>query len=348
MRALKTVVPYISISTNTEIQNIMKNLSLPNKPLQLPRIGLGHIHENNPAGKAESIRTIHAAIDNGINYINTADFYDSGAHEMLLCEALKSRKREEVFISVKFGSMVAPNGMYYGIDVRPDAVKSYLAYSLKRLGTDYVDLYQPARISPHIPVEETIGAVADMVKAGYVRNVGISEIDGETLRRAHAVHPISLVEVQYSLLNRSIEKDLMPAARELGIGIVAFANLFHGLIGSNNPQEKLAALSRRMPAATVANLNKLIPCMGELNSFAERKGISGQQLAIAWVLAQGNDILALVGSRTVEQLQDTIRTADILLSAEELQEIEKIIPAGLAANSSMVEMKLDQKGLFIK
>ncbi len=325
----------------------MKKLSLSND-LNLSRLGLGHISDTNPAGRAESIRTIHTAIDSGVNYLNTADFYDSGAHEMLLCEALKSRRREDVFISVKYGSMVAPNGMYYGIDVRPEAAKSYLAYTLKRLGTDYVDLYQPARINPNIPVEDTIGAVADLVKAGYVRRIGISEVDGETLRRAHAVHPISLVEVQYSLLNRSIESSLLPAARELGVGVVAFANLFHGLIGSSNPQEKLLALSRRMPSATVESLTHLMPRMSELETIADKKGISVQQLAIAWVLAQGNDILALVGSRTVEQLHDTLKTDNVELNNEDLKQIEQIIPKELASNSSMLEMKLDANGLFIR
>ncbi len=326
----------------------MKNLSVSNSNISLSRLGIGHISANNPADKAEAIRTIHAAWDSGINYLNTADFYDSGAHEMLICEALKTRKREDVFISVKFGSLVAPNGMYYGIDVRPHAVKNYLAYTLKRLGTDYIDLYQPARIDPNIPVEESIGAISELVKAGYVRNVGISEVDGDTLRKANAVYPIALVEVQYSLLNRSIENSLLLVARELGVSIVAFANLFHGLIGSSNPQEKLTALSRRMPAATVENITKLIPRIAELNMIADRKGITVQQLAIAWVLAQGNDILALVGSRTVTQLHDTIKTIDIELSKEDLLRIEQIIPKELASNSSMLEMNLDKNGLFIR
>ncbi len=322
----------------------MKQLSTSSNNLALPRLGLGCESSVN----AESIETIHAALDNGINYLNTADFYHHGQSELIIGQALKARRREDAFISVKFGGMIAPNGMYYGIDSRPESVKNYLSYTLKRLGTDYVDLYQPARINPNIPVEETIGAVAELVKAGYVRYVGISEVNGETLRRAHAVHPISLVEVQYSLLNRSIEDSLLPVARELGIGVVAFANLFHGLIGNSNPAEKLAALSRRMPAATVANLNKLMPRMTELKTIADEKNITVQQLAIAWVLAQGEDILALVGSRTVDQLHDTIRTIGIELGTEDLQRIEQIIPKELACNSSMLEMNLDKNGLFIR
>ncbi len=326
----------------------MKHLNKNGNGISISRLGQGHIDINNPAGMAESIHTIHAAMDCGVTYLNTADFYDSGAHEMMIREALRTRRREDVYISVKFGSMVAPNGMYYGIDVRPEAVKNYLSYTLKRLGTDYVDLYQPARINPNIPVEETIGAVAELVKAGYVREVGISEVDAETLRRAHATHPISLVEVQYSLLNRSIEESLLPAARELGIGVVAFGILFHGLIGSRNPQEKLAALGRRMVPATLEKLNQAIPRLEELEKLAIEKGISMQQFAIAWVLAQGDDILALVGSRTVAQLQDTIKAIEVELTKEDLQRIELIMPKELASASSMLEMRLDEKGLFIR
>ncbi len=322
----------------------MKNLRVSDHNLKLPRLGLG----GESAKNVGSIEIIHAALGNGINYLNTADFYGHGQSEMTIGEALKTRKREEIFISVKFGGLVTPNGMFYGIDVRPHVVKSYLAYTLKRLGTDYIDLYQPARIDPNIPVEETIGAVANMVKAGYVRYVGISEVDGDTLRRAHAVHPISLVEVQYSILNRSIESNLIPAARELGIGIVAFANLFHGFIGSSHPQEKLSVLSRRMPSATVENLNKLMPRMSGLKTIADRKGITVQQLAIAWVLAQGDDILALVGSHTVAQLHDTIKTIDIEISSDDLRQIEQIIPKELASNSSMLAMNIDKNGLFVR
>ncbi len=326
----------------------MNTLKVSDSSLILSRLGLGHSTVSNAAEEVEGIRVIHAAMDNGITYLNTADFYDNGAHELLIREALKSRRREDIFISVKFGSLVAPNGMYYGLDVRPQAVKNYLAHTLKRLGTDYVDLYQPARIDPNIPVEETMGAVAEMVTAGYVKRVGISEVDGDTLRRAHAVHPISLVEVQYSLLNRSIENGLFPAARELGIGVVAFGILFHGLIGSSNPQEKLATLSRRMPPATIEKLNQVMSRMAELKTIADEKGISVQQLAIAWVLAQGEDILALVGSRTVEQLYANLSTVDIILDRDDLQRIEQIIPKELASTSSMLEMNIDKSGLFVR
>lgn len=322
----------------------MNNLKITTiKNFNLSRLGLGCAQGNNPEG----VQTIHDALDNGINYLNTADFYGSSESEMIIREALKTRKREDVFISVKFGSMVSPDGQYYGLDVRPQSVKNYLAYTLKRLGTDYIDLYQPARINPHIPVEETIGAIADLVKAGYVRNVGISEVDSETLRRAHATHPISLVEVQYSILNRSIEESLLPTARELGIGIVAFGILFHGVIGGNNSQQKVAMLSKRMSQQAAEKLYKSLSGINELETLADEKGISVSQLAIAWVLAQGDDILALIGSHNVEQLHNTLKAVNVVLNEQDFQRIERAIPKEYANNSAMLPLNLDKDGLFV-
>lgn len=321
----------------------MKYLNKETNGITLSRIGLGAMRM---ADIQQGIDTIHAALDSGITYLNTGDFYGHGESELIIREALKTRKREDVFISVKFGGMLTPDDRFYGIDVRPQSVQNYLAYTLKRLGTDYVDLYQPARINPHIPVEETIGAVADMVKAGYVRNVGITEIDAGTLRRAHAVHPISLVEVRYSLLDREIEQSLIPTARELGIGIVTFANLFHGVIGGSNPEEKLATLSRRMPPQAAEKLKQAGARLDVLKEMAAEKNVSVSQLAIAWVLAQGGDMLALVGSRTVGQLRDTVKAIEIDLSKEDLQRIEQAIPKEYASNSAMLPIDLDENGLF--
>ncbi|GGK08769.1 aldo/keto reductase [Parabacteroides faecis] len=321
----------------------MKYLNKETNGITLSRIGLGAMRM---ADIQQGIDTIHAALDSGITYLNTGDFYGHGESELIIREALKTRKREDVFISVKFGGMLTPDDRFYGIDVRPQSVQNYLAYTLKRLGTDYVDLYQPARINPHIPVEETIGAVSDMVKAGYVRNVGITEIDAGTLRRAHAVHPISLVEVRYSLLDREIEQSLIPTARELGIGIVTFANLFHGVIGGSNPEEKLATLSRRMPPQAAEKLKQAVARLDVLKEMAAEKNVSVSQLAIAWVLAQGGDMLALVGSRTVGQLRDTVKAIEIDLSKEDLQRIEQAIPKEYASNSAMLPIDLDENGLF--
>jgi len=311
--------------------------------IPVSRLGLGAMRM---ADVQEGINTIHAAMDAGITFLNTGDFYGHGESEMIIREALKTRKREDIFISVKFGGMLTPGDKFYGIDARPQNVQNYLAYSLKRLGTDYIDLYQPARINPHIPVEETIGAVADMVKAGYVMNVGISEVDAGTLRRAHAVHPISMVEVRYSLLDREIEDSLIPTARELGIGIVTFANLFHGIIGGSNLEQKLAALSQRIPSQNAGKLKQVISRLDILKEIADEKNVTIAQLAIAWVLAQGEDILALVGSRTVDQLKDTVKAMDIKISQEDLQRIEKAIPKKEAHNSVMLPLDLDENGLF--
>ena len=321
----------------------MKYLNKETNGITLSRIGLGAMRM---ADIQQGIDTIHAALDSGITYLNTGDFYGHGESELIIREALKTRKREDVFISVKFGGMLTPDDRFYGIDVRPQSVQNYLAYTLKRLGTDYVDLYQPARINPHIPVEETIGAIADMVKAGYVRNVGITEIDAGTLCRAHAVHPISLVEVRYSLLDREIEQSLIPTARELGIGIVTFANLFHGVIGGSNPEEKLATLSRRMPPQAAEKLKQAVARLDVLKEMAAEKNVSVSQLAIAWVLAQGGDMLALVGSRIVGQLRDTVKAIEIDLSKEDLQRIEQAIPKEYASNSAMLPIDLDENGLF--
>jgi aryl-alcohol dehydrogenase-like predicted oxidoreductase len=321
----------------------MKDLSIKmSNDARLSRLGLGC----ESAKGDDGIQTVHAALDSGINYLNTADFYGHGESEMLIREALKTRRREEVFISVKFGGMVAPNGMFYGIDARPHAVKNYLSYTLKRLGTDYIDLYQPARIDNNIPVEDTVGAVSDLVQAGLVRNVGVSEVDAETLRRAHATHPVSLVEAGYSLFNRSIEDSLIPAARELGIGIAVFGVLFHGVIGGSNPSGRLAMLSRRMSPQAVEKLKNAVSRLDLLKELAEEKGVTLARLAIAWVMAQGDDILTIVGARTVGQLQSTVKAGGVTLSKDDLARIEACIPKEYASNTAMLPVNLDKNGLF--
>jgi Predicted oxidoreductases (related to aryl-alcohol dehydrogenases) len=296
----------------------------------------------------ETIATIHTALDAGINYLNTADFYGSGLSELTIREALKNRKREDVFISVKFGMMMGIDGRMYGLDVRPQAVENYLNYTLKRLGTDYVDLYQPARIDPNIPVEDTIGAVADLARKGYVKNVGISEVNGEILRRANAVYPISLVEVRYSLMDRHIEDDLLPTARELGVGIVAFGVLLAGLIGGSSRDAKLAMMSKRISSSSFDNINSNVSLSDALQKIADEKGITLAQLAIAWVLSQGEDILALIGSRTTRQVKDTVKALDVKLTPDDLQRIEQIIPKEKATSSYMLDLNIDKNGLLIK
>ncbi|WP_299290612.1 aldo/keto reductase [uncultured Mucilaginibacter sp.] len=326
----------------------LKSLNIKTNGLRISRIGLGGTGiAADSKSQTEGIATIHAALNAGITFLNTADFYSSGAGEMLIKEALKSRKREEVFISVKFGAMTGLDGRMYGLDVRPQAVKNYLGYTLKRLGTDYIDLYQPARIDSNIPVEETIGAVADLVKAGHVKNVGISEVDAATLRKANATYPISLVEVQYSLLNRSIEADLLPAAQQLGIGVVAFGVLFNGLIGGTAPQEKLANLGKRMSPDAVDLLSNKLLRMDALKEIADEKGITLSQLAIAWVLSKGEDVMTIVGAKTPAQLNDVVKVIDVDLSDADIKRIEQIFPMSEATSSYMLEkLNIDKNGLF--
>lgn len=310
---------------------------------KLSRIGQGCMRT---ADVQEGVKTIRTALHAGINYLNTADFYGGGQSEMLIREALKTERREDVFISVKFGMMQHIEGAMYGLDVRPEAVENYLYYSLKRLGVEYVDLYQPARINPHIPVEETIGAISRLVEKGYVRNIGISEVDGATLRKAHATYPISLAEVRYSLMDRHIEDDLLPVARELGVGIVAFGVLLAGLIGGSKPEQKLEMMSKRISSAALEGIKENLSAADGLRTIADEKGITLAQLAIAWVLAQGDDILALVGSRTSEQVTNTVKALDVVLTEEDLFRISQIIPKEQANSSYMLDLQLDEKGLL--
>ncbi|MDG0813484.1 aldo/keto reductase [Cohnella rhizosphaerae] len=215
--------------------------------LSYDQLGLGcggMIHDDH---RNEYIATIHEALDAGIQHLNTGDFYGVGKNETIIGEALKGQKRDKAYLSVKFGMLAAPNGSMYGLDVRPLTIKNYIAYTLKRLNVDYIDLYQPARIDLGIPVEETIGAIADLVKAGYVRHIGLTQVDAETITRAHSVHPLHFIEMEYSLFNRSIEKEIVPLARKLGIGIVAFGALAHGLLSGNWSKSKSSPYTSRLP-----------------------------------------------------------------------------------------------------
>lgn len=322
----------------------LKDLSTKTNGFDLSRIGLGTMRM--AADQQAGVDTIYTALNGGVNFLNTADFYANGVSEMIVKKALKSRKREDVFISVKFGGLISPDGCFYGIDARPEHVKSFLSYTLKRLGTDYVDLYQPCRIDPHIPVEDTIGAVADLVKAGYVKSIGISEVDGPTLRKANTVHPISLVEVRYSLMDRHIEDDLLPTARELGVGVVAFGVLLAGLIGGSAQQQKLSAM-KHLPSESLNNISNNLAATDALEKIASEKGITLSQLAIAWVLAQGEDIIALVGSRTVAQISDSLKAIDVKLTKDDLERMEQLIPKAQANSSYMMDLNLDKNGLFI-
>jgi len=310
------------------------------------RLGLGTMRMT--ADKQEGIKAIHAALDAGVNFLNTGDFYAAGVSESIVGEALRGRKRDEAFVSVKFGGLQTLDGKMSGIDVRPETVENYLVYSLKRLGLDYIDLYQPGRINPNIPVEDTIGAIADLVKKGYVRTIGVTEVNAKILRRAHLTHPIGLVEVTYSLMNRHIEDELISAARKLGIGIVGFGVLLAGAIGGPSPQQALKMIGHMVSSSTLENVNHNMSQTDALTQIANEKGLTLAQLAISWVLSQGKDIMALVGSRTVEQVEKSLKAAEVILSKEDLERIEKIIPKENALSNYMPPINLDKNGLFKK
>lgn len=285
------------------------------------------------ADRTESIATIHAALDAGITLLDTGDFYGMGHNELLLHEALQSRRREDVVIAVKFGALRAPDQSFVGFDSRPAAVKTFLAYTLQRLGTDYVDLYQPARLDPTVPIEETVGAIADMVTAGYVRQIGLSEVGAATLRRAHQTHPIAALQIEYSLLSRGIEAEILPTARELGIAVTAYGVLSRGLLGGHwSPQAASAQDFRsHLPRFSGDNLTHNMALVDALRAFAEARGTTVAQVAIAWVLAQGSDIIPLVGARRRDRLDEALGATELQLSAADLAQIEQAVPAGAAA-----------------
>lgn len=284
-----------------------------------------------PSDETESIATIHAALDGGITLLDTADFYGMGHNEMLLREALRGRRREHVVISDKFGGLRDPNGGFTGTDGRPASVKNFLAYTLRRLGTDYVDIYRLARLDPHVPIEDTIGAIADMVKAGYVRYIGLSEVGSATIRRAQSVHPISDVQIEYSLLSRGIEADILSTCRELGIGVTAYGVLARGLLSDHWSKDAPGDFRSISPRFHGANLDHNLALVAALRSIAEAKGVAVSQIAIAWVLTRGQDIVPLVGARRRERLTESLKALDFTLTASDLAQIEQAIPVGAAA-----------------
>ena len=286
-----------------------------------------------PADEAEAIATIRAAVDAGITFIDTGDFYGMGHNEMLIRRALQDVPRSQVVISVKFGSIRDPAGLFIGHDCRPLAVKNFLAYTLRRLGTDYIDVYRPARVDPQVPIEDTIGAIADMVRAGYVRHIGLSEAGAETIRRAHAVHPIVDLQIEYSLMSRGIEAAILPTTRQLGIGITAYGVLSRGLLSGRPPAPDTKGDLRivRMPRYKKGNLEKNLRLVEALRQIGNEKGASPAQLAIAWVLSRGADIIPVMGARRREQLNETLGALDLKLDAADLARIDAAVPPSLTA-----------------
>jgi aryl-alcohol dehydrogenase-like predicted oxidoreductase len=295
-----------------------------------------------PADDTESIATIHAALDAGITLLDTGDFYGMGHNELLLRDALRGGRRERAVISVKFGALRSPEGGWGGIDARPQAVRNFLAYTLTRLGTDYIDIYRPARLDPAVPIEDTIGAIAGLVHAGYVRHIGLSEVGTETIRRAAAVHPICDLQIEYSLMSRGIEAAILPTCRDLGIGITAYGVLSRGLLGEGLALAGIQGdiRSARLPRFQGDNLTRNLALAEKLRSVAAAHGATPAQAAIAWVLSRDPAIVPLIGTRRPERLAEALGALELRLDPGVLAEIEAAVPAGQVAGTRYDAMQM--------
>jgi aryl-alcohol dehydrogenase-like predicted oxidoreductase len=314
----------------------MKTTTLGRGGPVVSRAGLGLMSMSGIYGQAddhESIATIRAAIDAGITLLDTGDFYGMGHNELLLRDALRGSgiPRDKVFIQVKFGGQRDPSGAFVGHDASPAMVKSSLAYTLTRLGTEYVDLYQPARLDPQVPIEDTVGAVAEMIQAGYVRYLGLSEMGADTIRRAHAVYPVSELQIEYSLMSRGIERSILPVVRELGISITAYGILSRGLLSSGTAQLAANDPRARFPRFRGENHARNLELLAALERIAEAHEVTAAQLAIAWVASRGDDIIPLIGTKRRDRLDEALRALDLTLSTDELAAIEAAVPADAVA-----------------
>ncbi|WP_314172360.1 aldo/keto reductase [Streptomyces winkii] len=287
--------------------------------------------------RAESVATIHAALDAGVTLLDTGDFYGMGHNELLINEALRTAPaahREQALTSVKFGALRTVEGGFSGYDGRPKAVKNFAAYSLQRLGTDHIDIYRIARLDPDVPIEETVGAIAELVEAGHVRHIGLSEVGADTIRKAASTAPISDLQIEYSLISRDIEEQILPVCRELGIGVTAYGVLSRGLISGNWSRDRelnQGDFRSMSPRFSGENLDRNLDLVDSLRRIADEKGITVAQTAIAWVLSRGEDIVPLVGARTRDRLKESLSALDATLDRDDLDAIERAVPAGSAA-----------------
>jgi aryl-alcohol dehydrogenase-like predicted oxidoreductase len=305
-------------------------------PIALGCMGMsrtyGHADEN------ESIATIHAALDYGINLIDTGDFYGTGHNEMLIGRAIHGR-RTQALLSVKFGALRGPGGEWLGVDTRPVAIKNFLAQSLTRLGVDYIDIYRPSRLDPAVPIEDTVGTISDLIKVGYVRQVGLSEVGVETIRRAHAVHPIHDLQIEYSLISRGPEAKIFPALEELGIAVTAYGILSRGLLSGSVPTGK-GDLRAYLPRFTGENLTRNCTLIERLNATAKELGITATQLAIAWVMAKKPNIIPVIGARTRTQLVESLGALEVKLAPAQIKTIEDAVPARDVAGTRYAEEQM--------
>ena len=317
----------------------MKTLQLGTTGPHVAQLGLGCMGMSDlygPTDRKESIATIHAALDAGVTVLDTGDFYGMGDNELLIREALVGRAREQALISVKFGALRDPAGNFIGYDARPQAVKNFVTYSLRRLGVEHIDIYRPARLDPQVPIEDTVGAIAELVKAGYVKHIGLSEVSAETLRRAHAVHPICDVQLEYSLMSRGIEAEILPTARSLGVGVTAYGVLSRGLISGHWSKAREGEGDFRgqySPRFQGENLDANLALVERVRAIAAQLGVSVAQVAIAWVMARGTDIVPLVGARTRVRLEEALGALKVSLSAEDVARLEQAVPPDAVAGT---------------
>lgn len=307
---------------------------------QVSALGLGCMGMSGMYGdsdRAESLATVHAALEAGVTLLDTGDFYGMGHNELLINEALRTAPaalRENALLSVKFGALRDPDGSWAGFDGRPAAVKNFAAYSLQRLGVDHIDIYRPSRLDPQVPIEETVGAIAELVEKGWVRHIGLSEVGADTIRRAAATAPIADLQIEYALISRSPEREILPTLRELGIGVTAYGVLARGLIsGHFTADRQLAAHDFRAHAPRFQGENRRhnLALVESLRKIAEQKGVTVAQIAIAWVLSRGEHIVPLVGARTRDRLGEALGALDVTLDAADLAALQDAVPADSAA-----------------
>ena len=319
----------------------MKTVKLGKNGPAVSQFGLGCMAMSDiygPSDESESIATIHAALDAGITMLDTGDFYGMGHNEMLIRRAIEGR-RKDVFLAVKFGAMRGPDGSFNGYDMRPEAVKNFLAYSLRRLGTDYIDLYQPSRVDARTPIEDTYGTLAGLVQAGYIRHIGISEASADSIRRAHKAAPIVALQIEYSLVSRGVEATILPAARELGLGVTAYGVLSRGLL-SGSPITSPKDFRKHLPRFRGENYEKNQALVATLAAIAASKNATASQVAIAWVMSRSPDIVPLIGARRRTQLAESLKALDLKLSAEDLAQIERAVPADAVAGTRYGEEQM--------